>query len=142
VACQIGVADVKDERRSRVSIFAAAMRCVRLRCPVCGDASLVRAPFHIRHHCPACAALFKREDGFFVGALAINVVTTEVVLLVFYFIYLLLTDEPGRLLIPALIVASFLFPALFYHHSWSIWLTLDHLIEKLPQHVDDAERSR
>jgi hypothetical protein len=133
---------VKDKGQGRVSISVAAARCVRLRCPVCGDASIVRTPFHIRHHCPACAALFQREEGFFVGALAINVVTTEVVLLACYFIYLLLADEPGRLLIPALIGASFLFPAVFYHHSWSIWLTLDHVVEKLPRHVSGSGSPR
>ena len=129
---------MKSKGRGRVSIFTAAWRCVRLCCPVCGGARIASRPFHIRHHCPTCGALFQREEGFFVGALAINVVTTEVVLLAFYFIYLLLTDEPGRLLFPALIAASFLFPIAYYHHSWSIWLTLDHLIERLPQH--DARR--
>lgn len=108
---------------------------------MCGEASIARTPFHIRHHCPVCAALFQREEGFFVGALAINVVTTELILLAFYFIYLLVTDEPGRLLFPALIAASFLFPVAFYHHSWSIWLTLDHLIERLPQHAQGTGRS-
>src|SRR5204862_7492138 len=113
---------------------------VRRRCPVCGGAAIVSRPFRIRHHCAVCGVLLQREEGFFVGALAINVVTTELVPLACYFVYLLLTDEPGRLLFPALIAASLLFPIAFYHHSWSIWLTLDHLIERLPQHSTGRPR--
>ncbi|HEX8853036.1 MAG TPA: hypothetical protein VF754_06090, partial [Pyrinomonadaceae bacterium] len=61
---------------------------MRLRCPVCGGASIVERAFHIRHHCRVCRALFKREEGFFVGAIAINLVTTEAVILFLYIAWL------------------------------------------------------
>jgi ribosomal protein S27E len=65
-------------------------RCLRLRCPACGESRIVTQPFHIRHHCPNCLALFKREDGFFVGAILANVVTTELVILLVCFFFLLI----------------------------------------------------
>src|SRR5262245_50562812 len=65
-------------------------RCLRLRCPACGESRIVTRPFHIRHHCPDCLALFKREDGFFVGAILANVVTTEIVILAVCFFFLLI----------------------------------------------------
>ncbi len=58
------------------------MRCLGLRCPVCGRSSIVQTPFKIKDHCPVCGAHFKREEGFFVGAISVNVVTTELVILV------------------------------------------------------------
>lgn len=120
---------------ARPSIFALLSRCLRLRCPVCGRASIVARPFHIRHHCPSCDALFQREAGFFVGAIMVNVVTTEVVIIAVYLISLLFISSHYQLMITFLIVLALLFPLAFYHHSWSIWLAFDHLVEKLPRHV-------
>lgn len=122
----------------RVSLFTLLARCLRLRCPVCGEASIVRAPFQIRHHCPACRALFKREEGFFVGAIAINVVTTEAVILLVYIASLPFINTHFQQLLAALIALALVFPVLYYHHSWSVWLAFDHLIEKLPQFNADG----
>ena len=123
-------------RRTRASAFATALRCARLHCPACGRAHIAERPFRIWHHCPACRALFKREEGFFVGALAINVVTTELVLLVIYYFCLLALDARDAVTFPIVCAAAVLFPVAFYHHSWSIWLGLDYLLEGLPQYVE------
>lgn len=118
------------------NITATLLRCLRLRCPVCGDSLIIRSPFKVRHHCPQCGALYQREDGFFVGALTINVVTTELIILVLYLISILLLDS-YQLILAILFAVGLLFPVAFYHHSWSIWLSLDHLVERLP-HYDKA----
>lgn len=106
---------------------------MRLRCPVCGESSIVQSPFHIKHACPACDALFKREDGFFVGAIMANVVTTEFVILVLYVLCLPVINTRFDLVLTCLSVVALLFPVAFYHHSWSFWLGFDHLIETLPK---------
>ena len=118
----------------RVSPATLLARCLRLRCPVCGRSSIVRAPFQIRHHCPACRALFKREEGFFVGAIMLNVVTTEAAVLAAAGIALLAFPGRDRLLLWLVFAVALLFPVAFYHHSWSLWLAADHLIERLPKH--------
>ena len=120
--------------KGRASIVTTLRRCLRLRCPVCGGGTIAQRPFRIRHHCPQCRALFQREEGFFVGALSINVVTTEVVALVIYYICLLVFDARDQFTFPIVCAAAVVFPIAFYHHSWSIWLSLDHLLETLPQH--------
>jgi uncharacterized protein (DUF983 family) len=119
----------------RPAIFALLSRCVRLRCPVCGRASIVARPFHVNHHCPSCDALFQREDGFFVGAIMVNVVTTEVFIIAVYLAFLMLIGSHYQLMITLLLVLALVFPLAFYHHSWSIWLSFDHLVEKLPRRV-------
>lgn len=132
--------DVRTER----SISTIALRGLRLSCPVCGRARVVQKLFRIRHHCPACAALFQREDGFFVGALSINVVTTELVVLAVYMFGQLVLNLREQLLWPLTFTTALLFPIAFYHHSWSIWLCLDHLFETLPRHVEhgrDGDRN-
>lgn len=108
-------------------------RSLRLKCPACGAASIVQSPFHIKHQCPACDVLFKREDGFFVGAIMANVVTTEFVILLLYVAALPVVNTRFELVLTCLSVVALVFPIAFYHHSWSFWLGFDHLVETLPQ---------
>lgn len=124
---------MKRERQ----IAGTLLRCLRLRCPVCGDSLIIQSPFKIRHHCPSCGALYQREDGFFVGALTINVVTTELIILLLYLACIFLLNS-YQLIIVVLFIAGLLFPVAFYHHSWSIWLSLDYLVEGLPHYKRPA----
>lgn len=109
-------------------------RCLRLRCPACGESSIVERPFHIRHHCPVCLSLYKREDGFFVGAILANVVITELVILIFCFFCLLVLGAEYESVLVVLFGVALIFPLLFYHHSWSFWLGFDYLVESLPKY--------
>lgn len=118
---------------SRRSIIKTLSRGLRLRCPVCGESSIVRSPFHIKHQCTACDALFKREEGFFVGAIMANVVTTEFVILVLYVFSLPFINTRFDLVLTCLSIVAIIFPVAFYHHSWSFWLAFDHLVESLPR---------
>jgi len=108
------------------------MRGARLCCPACGGARVFQSPFRIRHHCPACGAVFQREEGFFVGAIMLNVVTTEAAVMAAAGLCLLLFPGRAALLLGLLFAVAFLFPVVFYHHSWSLWLAGDHLVEGLP----------
>jgi uncharacterized protein (DUF983 family) len=115
-------------------------RAARLLCPVCGLASLVERPFHIRHHCESCGSLFKREEGFFVGAILANVVITEVTILLVCFFALLILGVEYDTMLWVLFPIAVIFPIAFYHHSWSIWLMFDNLVEGLPKYRDWRHR--
>jgi hypothetical protein len=93
----------------------------------------VERPFHIRHHCLNCQSVFKREAGFFVGAILANVVTTELFILVVCFFGLLVVGADYSQVLKFLFAAALIFPLAFYHHSWSFWLGFDYLIESLPK---------
>lgn len=123
-------------KRHPLTIF---LRCLKLKCPVCGLAPIVEKPFKIKQQCPSCGALFKREDGFFVGAISVNVVTTELFILALYMLSMPFIASRYELVLTLLFIAALLFPVAFYHHSWSLWLSLDHLVESLP--VDSAKGS-
>jgi uncharacterized protein (DUF983 family) len=114
--------------------FANSLRwCLLLRCPVCGKASIVKVPFKIKDHCSSCGAAFQREQGFFVGAILVNVVTTELVILLAYMASLPVINAHYQFVLAMLFAIAVSFPVAFYHHSWSIWLTFDHLVEGLPK---------
>jgi uncharacterized protein (DUF983 family) len=122
---------VKQDKRS---IFQVLRRSLLLKCPACGAVSILRGPFQVRHHCPNCRSLFKREEGFFVGAILANVMTTEFVILVVSMLGLILFGWDYERVLVALFVIAVIFPVGFYHHSWSLWLGFDYLIESLPKY--------
>ena len=118
-------------KRDPRTIFATLVRCLKLQCPVCGRASIVERPFNLKHTCSACGVIFKREEGFFVGAIMANVVATEVFILLTYFACLLFTNLGDGAMLTILFVIGVSFPLAFYHHAWALWLGVDHLIEGL-----------
>lgn len=113
------------------SLREAFRRCLRLLCPACGRSSIVKKPFQIKHRCDSCQVYFKREEGFFVGAILINVVTTELAILLVYLMSMAVIGTYYQLVIALLLVIALAFPVAFYHHSWSLWLTFDHAVEGL-----------
>ena len=119
-------------KRDPRTIMLTFGRSLKLKCPVCGRASIVQRPFNLKHRCDSCCTIFKREEGFFVGAIMANVIATEVFILIAYFALLLLTTLSDRATFIILFALAIAFPLTFYHHSWSLWLAMDHLIEGLP----------
>lgn len=108
-------------------------RALTLRCPACGRASIVKRPFNVKHGCDSCGVIFKREEGFFVGAIMANVVATEVFIVLIYLGIIAFTSISDRAMLGILFLIGVAFPLAFYHHSWSLWLAMDHLIEGLPR---------
>ena len=114
-------------------ILITLARGARLCCPACGRRSVFQSPFRVRPHCPACGTIFQREEGFFVGAIMLNVVTTEAAVMLAAALCLLAFPGRNALLLGLLFAVALLFPVAFYHHSWSLWLAGDHLVEGLPK---------
>jgi uncharacterized protein (DUF983 family) len=122
------------------TLRTAFERAIKLKCPACGLASIVERPFHVLHHCHECHVIFKREDGFFVGAILANVVITELIVLVVCFFFLLVLDVAYERVLWLLFALAVIFPVAFFHHSWSFWLALDHMVEGLPKLRDKGGR--
>lgn len=123
-------------RAERRGLLKTLTRGLLLRCPACGESNVFRAPFQVRRQCPACRALFQREEGFFVGAIMLNVVVTEGAVMLAFGLCLLVLGGSDTLTLPVLFAVALLFPVLFYHHSWSLWLAGDHVVEGLPKASD------
>jgi len=87
-------------------------------------------------------ALFKREDGFFVGAILANVVVTELVILLVCFFFLLIIGTNYDRVLVLLFAMAVIFPVAFYHHSWSFWLGFDYIVESLPKYVQPQKGTK
>lgn len=119
--------------RQRPPIGKTLAWCLLLRCPACGRSRIFERLFQVRERCAACGVIFKREEGFFVGAIMVAVVATEIVIVLAYISSLSIVAAHYQLVIAALFAVALFFPVAFYHHSWSIWLSFDHFIEGLPK---------
>ncbi len=129
-------------KRDPRTIILTLWRCLQLLCPACGRASIVDRPFNLKYRCTACEVIFKREEGFFVGAIMANVVATEVMILAVYFSCLLFANFDEGVTLTILFCVGVTFPLAFYHHSWALWLGMDHLIEGLPKAAKRVSRGK
>lgn len=120
-------------KRLRPPLGKSLIWCLALRCPACGRARIFERLFKVKESCEACGVIFKREEGFFVGAIMVAVVTTEAVIVLAYLISLPILSAHYEVVIGFLLILGLIFPVAFFHHSWSIWLSFDHFIEGLPQ---------
>ncbi len=108
-------------------------RGLRLKCPRCGVGALYGKPFHMYSNCRSCGLKFEREQGYFVGAIYVNYAATVLIAVPGFFVLDLWTgmtiDHQLTLWVPFAVV----FPILFFHHSRSLWLTMDHLFNPAEQ---------
>lgn len=102
-------------------------RGLLLRCPRCGKAKLFRRGFTMYDRCPNCDWVFEREEGYWTGAMAVNLVISEIIVAVVV-IPLAAMQTPLLPLLAIGIPATALLPILFYRHSKSLWMCIDFMI--------------
>ncbi|MGH2755292.1 MAG: DUF983 domain-containing protein [Actinomycetota bacterium] len=102
-------------------------RGFKRRCPRCGEGKAFDSYFRLRTHCPVCRYPFEREEGYWTGAMIVNIAACEIwffVLLVGVLIATAPDVDWGTVLIVAL-VTNGLLPIVFYPFSKTIWMALD-----------------
>lgn len=70
-----------------------------------------------------------REQGYFIGAIYVNVIATESLIFFAYLLSLLVLPASDTLLYAVLFGLALVLPVGFYHHARSIWLSFDYLID-------------
>jgi uncharacterized protein (DUF983 family) len=105
-------------------------RALRLRCPACGGGPIFGGWFQSRPRCPACGFLLDREEGYFMGAMLLNIIVAEGIFFVGFAVALVLTwpTPPWQLLTIGSMAAVVIFPLLLYPFSRTVYLALDLLI--------------
>jgi uncharacterized protein (DUF983 family) len=121
------------------------IRGLLLRCPNCGKGKLFRRFFTMYDRCPVCGWRYEREEGYWTGAIAINLVVTELLIALVAVplaIVLAMNNEPITLLVAIGLPLPFVLPFLFFRHAKSLWMSIDFMVhpidveerEKLPPH--------
>ena len=122
---------------------------LRLRCPRCGIGPLYAKPFRTHSNCRHCGLQFEREQGYFVGAIYINYAATIGIAVPGFFLLDAFTGMTINQQLALWVPFAIIFPLLFFHHSRSLWLVLDHLFNPaknlygiLPQNPSNIDEHR
>ena len=118
--------DLPKETGSRLAL--TLWRAFARRCPYCGAPGIFCGYFVLREQCSNCGVQFEREDGYFLGAYALNLIVAELLGLGLA-IFLLFRTQLSRLdLIWQEILAitlAILFPLIFFPFSRGVWMAMD-----------------
>ena len=103
-------------------------RGATLRCPRCGSGHLFRRYFTLQPDCPRCALHFEREEGYWVGALAVNIAMVMAIFVVAFVVILVATvpEVPVGPSLAVLVPVMVFGPILFYPFSKTLWMALDY----------------
>jgi uncharacterized protein (DUF983 family) len=109
---------------SPVVMFA---RGVTKRCARCGSRRLFTRWFTMKKECPGCGLRFEREEGFFLGAITMNIavmmIAAGLVIIVGFS-----TRRPGGSIVPMLaagLASTVILPCIVYPFSKTLWLAVD-----------------
>jgi uncharacterized protein (DUF983 family) len=114
-------------------------RGLMLRCPDCGLGPLYRSPFRMNAHCEYCDLIYEREQGYFIGAIYLNVIATESLLLGTLLIYGLITGKINQTILTVLIGLALTLPLGFFHHSRSLWLCIDYILNPREKRIKQMD---
>ena len=115
------------------------IRGLLLRCPNCGKGKLFRRGFTMYEKCPVCGWRYEREEGYWTGAVAVNLVVTELLIALVAVplaVALALAQKPVTLLVIIGLPLPFILPFLFFRHAKSLWMSIDFIVHP----VDPEER--
>jgi len=108
------------------------------RCARCGGGKLFRRYWTMVDDCPTCGLHFEREDGFFAGALAINIIAVGGLFTIVFVAALIVTipEVPVAPLLAILVPIVVLGPIVYYPFSKTVWVAVD---RAFLQHLDENE---
>ena len=98
-----------------------------LRCPACRREPIFTGLFRMHPACPRCGCPLEREAGYFIGAIYINYAATVAIAVPGFLLLDAFTGMTINQQLALWVPFAIIFPLLFFHHSRSLWLVLDHL---------------
>jgi uncharacterized protein (DUF983 family) len=119
-----------DPLYPEVSGRKVLLRGVRKRCPRCGERDNFVGWFQMRPTCPRCELRFAKEEGGFLGAMALNYALAIGAWLAVLFVGIVLT-VPDVAVVPLLAASAAVLigvPLWFYPRSKMLWAGVEFLV--------------
>jgi uncharacterized protein (DUF983 family) len=112
------------------SISVVLVRGFARRCPWCGQGKLFHRWFTLPETCPRCGLKFEREEGAFLGSLALNFGVTSLVFIVVLVTWIALTlpEPPVALITVASVAIALILPLVIYPFAKTTWTAIDILM--------------
>lgn len=119
---------------SRATLSQMVARAVRRRCPRCGQGKIFSTFFALRSNCPRCGFRFEREEGYWTGAMIVNIAACELWFAILFVAVILATlpHIPWVALLGVALVTNGLLPIAFYPWSKTIWMAFDVYVRRDP----------
>ena len=110
-------------------------------CPKCGGGKLFRSWFKMHDACPTCGHCLNREEGFWLGAFAVNFAVMEAGMALVFALYIVMEAQDRhpsttRWIIYGLVEAVVV-PVLFYPFSKTVWAAIDLVMHAGKLNVED-----
>jgi uncharacterized protein (DUF983 family) len=124
-------------------IPALLLRGLTKRCPWCGKGKLFCRWFTLPERCPRCGLRFEREEGAFLGSLAINFGVTSLAFIsvLVTWIAFTLPDPPVALITVASVAIALTLPLVIYPFAKTTWAAID-ILMRWDQRTDLQEMAR
>jgi uncharacterized protein (DUF983 family) len=122
---------------------AVLVRGLTRRCPWCGQRKLFRRWFTLAETCPRCGLRFEREEGAFLGSLAINFGVTSLAFIAVLVTWIALTlpDPPVVLITVSSVAVALVLPLVIYPFAKTTWAAID-ILMRWDQRTDIQELVR
>lgn len=124
----------------KVPQWRALGRGILCRCPRCGGRHIVASLFEVKESCPTCGMRFQREEGYWLGAMAL--VTFVVVVLFAGIMVAALTlfgdDVPWTGITIVAVLVNVGLPILGYGWAKTTWMGLDYAFNP-PTTAEEAD---
>lgn len=130
--------------------FAPLGRGLTLRCPRCGSRGIFASFFELEDTCPTCDYPFVREEGYWLGAMVVDIGLVELLFGAAFVGGMLLTwpDVPWNLFLVLGLAMNATLPILLYPWCKTVWMGVHtsfvpSALHELPQaHVPGARPDR
>lgn len=113
---------------ARPRLFTMLLRGLFLRCPWCGSRrTFIRRWLGKHQRCRTCGIRWRREDGFELGPMVINIILTFAVIAVVLTVLIATTvpDIPVGPVLAVLVAIAVVLPLLLYPFTYTLWLAVD-----------------
>jgi uncharacterized protein (DUF983 family) len=130
-------AGIHVEERPVKRALLRFVRSLLLRCPNCGGGALFVSWFKLAPRCPHCGLWLERDEGNWLGGMAINLIVAEsipAVAVLWYWLRTLGQAQSWLLLEAGWVVGAIALPLLFFPHSRTLWLALDLTFRPVERH--------
>jgi hypothetical protein len=109
------------------------LRGLARRCPWCGRGGLFHGWFRMVERCPRCGLAFEREEGAFLGAMALNYGVAGGIFMAVLTGWMIL-DWPDIRVVPLLLTCVVVIAAvvvLFWPFSKTLWAAVDVMLHRM-----------
>lgn len=107
-----------------------AVALLRQRCPHCRTGRIFDRPFSMHSFCPLCELPFRREEGFWLGAMYCSYGLAVVILVPLFFLFQwLFPNWPGLLTAAVPLLLYIPLTPLIFRYSRVMWLFFENYVE-------------